>query len=330
MRLAIQDLDKVKKMATPLLEVQDLKIYYETPTVPLRAVDGVSFTIREKEIFGLAGESGCGKSTLASGILKLTVPPAYITGGKVLYRGKDLYELSDEELRQVRWKSIALSPQSSMNALNPVTKVYHQIADAIETHEGKKPKSDLKNRISNLLRNVGLPPRIANEYACELSGGMKQRVVTSMGMALAPELIIADEPTSSLDVVVQRGVLELLVDLKEKDGTSVLLISHDIAILSEVVDRLGIIYGGKIMEIQDVFSIFEEPFHPYTQGLIASVPTFKKEIPRSMPGLPPDLRNPPVGCRFCPRCPKAMEICKERDPEYKEMGSGKFVACHLY
>lgn len=318
-------------METPLLEVQDLKIYYKTPTLPVRAVDGVSFGVKKKEILGLAGESGCGKSTLASGILKLIVPPAYIAGGKVMYRGKDLYGISDEELRQIRWKSIAFSPQSSMNALNPVMKIYTQISDAIEAHEGKKPKKNLMEHISNLLKGVALPPRIADEYACNLSGGMKQRVIISMGMALDPEMIIADEPTSSLDVVVQRGVLELLVDLKEMQDTSLMLVSHDIAILAEVADRLAIIYAGKIMEIQDVMGIFEEPLHPYTQGLIDSVPSFKtKGIPRSIPGLPPDLRNPPRGCRFHPRCPKAMDICKKEEPKYNEIEPGKFVACHLY
>jgi peptide/nickel transport system ATP-binding protein len=318
-------------MEAPLLEVQDLKIYYKTPTVPVRAIDGVSFTVNGKEILGLAGESGCGKSTLASGILKLISPPTYIAGGKVLFRGSDLYAMSDEELRKIRWKHIAISPQSSMNALNPVMKIYNQIADAIETHEGRKPKKDLKNHISTLLKGVALSPRVSDEYACELSGGMKQRVIICMGMALEPELIVADEPTSSLDVVVQRGVLELLVDLKEKQGTSVLLVSHDIAILAEIVDRLAIIYAGKIVEIQGVFDIFNEPLHPYTRGLIDSVPSFKKkEIPRSIPGLPPDLKNPPAGCRFHPRCPKAMEICKEKEPEFREIGRGKFVACHLY
>lgn len=318
-------------MEKRLLEVQNLKIYYKTTTLPVRAVDGVSFSVKKKEILGLAGESACGKSTLASGILKLIVPPAYMAGGKVLYSGKDLYGMSEEELMQIRWKSIAFSPQSSMNALNPVMKIYGQFSDAIEAHKGKKPKKDLRKHISNLLRSVALPPRIAEEYACNLSGGMKQRVVIGMGMALDPELIVADEPTSSLDVVVQRGILEMFVDLKEKQDTSVMLVSHDIAILAEVADRIAIIYAGKIMEIQDVMDIFEEPLHPYTQGLIDSVPSFEtKGIPRSIPGLPPDLRNPPSGCRFYPRCSKAMDICKKEEPKYNEIEPGKFVACHLY
>jgi len=318
-------------MDAPLLEAQDLKIYYRTQGAPVRAVDGVSFAVEEKEILGLAGESGCGKSTLAAGLLKLVSPPSYIAGGKVLFRGNDLYSMSDEELRMIRWKHIAFSPQSSMNALNPVVKIFNQIEDTIEAHEGKKQKKHLENHISNLLKSVALSTHISKGYACELSGGMKQRVIISMGMALGPELIVADEPTSSLDVIVQRGVLELLVDLKDKQGTSVLLVSHDIAILAEVVDRLAIIYAGKIMEIQDVYDIFEEPLHPYTQGLIASVPTFeRKEIPRSITGLPPDLKNPPSGCRFHPRCSKARDICKEKEPEFEETELGRFVACHLY
>lgn len=318
-------------METPLLEAQDLRVYYETTDLPVRAVDGVSFTVKDKEILGFAGESGCGKSTLSSGLLKLTSPPAYIAGGKVLFRGKDLFGVSDEELRMIRWKNIALLPQASMNALNPVMKIFNQIRDAIEAHNGERSKEDYRNHISSLLKDVALSPHVSDGYACELSGGMKQRAIISMGMALSPDLIIADEPTSSLDVVVQRGVLELLVDLKEKQGTSVMLISHDIAILSEVADRIAILYAGKIMEIQDIYNIFEAPLHPYTQGLIASIPTFDKhEIPRSIPGLPPDLKKPPIGCRFHPRCLKAMKICQEKEPQYREIEAERFVACHLY
>ena len=314
-------------MSSPLLEVHDLRIYYATVTNPVKAVDGVSFTVKEKEIFGLAGESGCGKSTLAIGLLKLIDPPAYIAGGKVIFRGKDLLSISDEQLRKIRWRHIAFSPQSSMNALNPVMKIFGQITDSINEHNYKIPEKNQRKYVSELLKGVALSPRISNEYSCELSGGMRQRTIISMGMAMRPELIIADEPTSSLDVVVQRGVLELLTDLKEKYGTSVFLVSHDIATLFEVVDKLAIIYAGKIMEIQDVYNIYDEPFHPYTQGLIASIPTFeKKEIPRSIPGLPPDLRNPPNGCRFYPRCHKAMEICKSKEPEIREIEPEKFVA----
>jgi len=317
-------------MGPPLLEIENLKVYYETRTVPVRAVDGVSFAVREKEILGLAGESGCGKSTLAVGLLKLVSPPSYIAGGKVFYRGKDLFAMNDEELRRIRWKHIALLPQSAMNALNPVMKVYDQIKDAMEAHDGKNPGADPKNYVLTLLKSVALSSRVSGAHACELSGGMRQRAIISMAMALKPELIVADEPTSALDVVVQRGVLELLVDLREKAGSSLLLISHDIAILSEVVDRLAIMYAGKMVEIQDVYDIFDEPLHPYTQGLISSVPSLEKGgIPRSIPGLPPDLRQPPLGCRFYPRCPNASEICRREDPEFKEVEPGKFVACHM-
>jgi len=318
-------------METPLLEVQDLKIYYKTFGAPVRAVDGVSFTVRKKETLGLAGESACGKSTLAMGLLKLIEPPAYIAGGKVLFRGNDLFSMSDEELRKIRWRHVAFSPQSSMNALNPVMKIYEQFSDAMQDHRFKNQGKNPQGYVSTLLKNVALAPRISKQYACELSGGMRQRVIISMGMALRPELIIADEPTSSLDVVVQRGVLEMLTELKEEHATSILLVSHDIATLFEVIDRLAIIYAGKIVEIQGVFDIYDEPLHPYTQGLIVSVPTFeRKEIPRSIPGLPPDLRDPPIGCRFHTRCPKVMEICKHKEPEFKEIEPEKFVACHIY
>jgi len=318
-------------MKQPFLEAQDLRIYYRTSTVPVKAVDGINLAIEEKEILGIAGESGCGKSTLANGLIRMIFPPAYIAGGRVLFHGRDLLKMSEEELRQIRWKKITFSPQASMNSLNPVIKILSQIQDAMEDHDFKRPKEEIKIIASNLMKNVGLSPHILDGYACELSGGMKQRVIISMGMVLSPELIIADEPTSALDVVVQRGVLELLAELKERQGTSVLLISHDLGILAEVVDRLAIIYAGKILEIQDVYEIFNEPLNPYTQGLISSIPTFdKQEIPKSIPGLPPNLMNPPSGCRFHPRCPKAMSICREKEPELKEIDSGKIVACHLF
>jgi len=312
-----------------LLQAQNLKVYYRTQSDPVRAVDGVSFAVKAKEIVGLAGESGCGKSTLAVGLLKLVSPPAYIEGGKVLYRGKDLFTMNNEELRKIRWKHIALLPQSAMNALNPVMKVHDQIKDAMEAHDGKDLGEDLGDHITTLLKSVALSSRVSRAHATELSGGMRQRAIISMAMALKPELIIADEPTSALDVVVQRGVLELLVDLKDKSGSSLLLVSHDIAILSEVVDRLAIMYAGKMVEIQDVYDIFDDPLHPYTRGLIASVPSLEKGgIPRSIPGLPPDLKRPPPGCRFHPRCPNASAICTKEDPILKEIEPGKFVACH--
>jgi peptide/nickel transport system ATP-binding protein len=315
----------------PLLEVQDLKIYYRTSTSPVKAVDGVTFSVRKGEIFGIAGESGCGKSTLALGLLKLIMPPAYIAGGKVLYDGINLYDMNEEDLRRIRWKRISFLPQASMNALNPVMTIYDQIRDVIETHEGRRAKEDIKSKIFNLLRSVLLPHRVVEEYPCNLSGGMKQRVIIAMAVALNPELIVADEPTSALDVTVQRGVLESLVDLKEKYGSSIILITHDLAILSEVADRAAIIYAGKIVEIQEIIRLFEEPLHPYTQGLIASIPSFKEKIiPKSIPGLPPDLKNPPKGCRFQPRCTKFIDKCKSEEPKFKEIEDGRFVACHLY
>lgn len=314
-----------------LLEVENLKVYHKTPTVPVRAVDGVSFTVTEKEILGVAGESGCGKSTLATGLLKLISPSTYIAGGKVLFHGQDLIKMDEEELRKIRWNHIALFPQSSMNSLNPVMKIFDQLIDAMEAHGIKKSKTDFKNDVIRRLKSVSLPPEISSGYECQLSGGMKQRVIISMGMLIEPDLIIADEPTSSLDVIVQRGVLELFSDIRKELKTSVILISHDISILAEVVDRLAIFYAGKIVEIQAVHDIFKDPLHPYTCGLMDSIPTFeKKEIPSSIVGLPPDLRDPPQGCRFHPRCSKVMEICKHKEPEYKEVEPRKFVACHLY
>ncbi len=316
-------------MSPQLLEVNNLKVYHGTRTVPVRAVDGVSFAVKQGEILGLAGESGCGKSTLATGILKIITPPTYIAGGEVLFRGKNLLAMSEKEIRSIRWRHIALLPQASMNALNPVMKIHSQIKDGMRAHKVENPEGKSENYIEMLLRSVALSPRVAKDYACELSGGMRQRAIIAMALAVRPDLIIADEPTSALDVVVQRGVLEMLVDSKEKLGSSVLLISHDIAIISEVADRLAIIYAGKIIEIQKIIDIFDEPLHPYTQGLIASVPSLqKKRIPKSIPGLPPDLRNPPAGCRFYPRCQHAKDVCRKEEPELEEIEPGKHVACY--
>ena len=315
----------------PLFEVQDLRVYHGTRTVPVRAVDGVSFTIEKGETLGLAGESGCGKSTLATGMLKLISPPTYIPGGKVLFRGKDLLAMDDDELREIRWKHIALLPQAAMNALNPVMRNFKQLIDAMEAHGVDRSKKEWEKYVEELMKSVALSPQVAKDHPCELSGGMKQRTIIAMAIAMNPDLIVADEPTSALDVVVQRGVLELLVESKEKTGASLLFVSHDIAVISEIADRLAIIYAGKIMEIQNIYDLFGDPLHPYTQALIASVPSLEKRgILESIPGLPPDLRNPLQGCRFHPRCSYAREVCAKEEPEFKEIEPRKFVACHNY
>ena len=316
----------------PLLEVRNLRAYYETGSKPVRAVDEVSFDVLEKEVLGIAGESGCGKSTLAKAILRLLKPPGYVKGGEVIFKGRNLLKMSDDELRKIRWKHISYVPQGSMNSLNPVMRVEEQIADAIRIHEGNIPKVELRERIKDLLTSVGLPQEVMKMYPHELSGGMRQRVIIAMAIALAPELIIADEPTTALDVVVQRGILQLLADVREKLGSSIVIITHDIAALAEIVDRLIIMYAGKIVEIGNVLDVFKKPLHPYTHALISATPSIKekKEL-KGLPGLPPDLRNPPSGCRFHPRCPYAIRgKCDVEEPKLIEIEPNRFVACHLY
>ncbi len=318
------------KVNQPLLEIKNLKVYYEMPAGPVKAVDDVSLTVNKDEVVGVAGESGCGKTTLGMSILRLIRPPGYIKEGEILFDGEDLTTLKSESLRRIRWKRISLISQSAMNALNPVMKVRSQMADAIMAHEKISSKA-LEESISTLLKRVNLDPGVAGMFPHELSGGMKQRCIISMAMALKPDLIIADEPTTALDVVVQRGVLETLMDLKKETRSSIILLSHDIAIQAEIADRLAVMYAGKVIEVGEIQSIFREPLHPYTQGLISAVPSIKKRrMLKGLPGLPPNLINPPPGCRFHPRCPHVMEICKQKEPILLEVKPERHVACHLY
>ena len=318
-------------MPATLLGVRSLMAYYMTGTAPVRAVDNVTFDVAKNEVLGIAGESGCGKSTLANTMIRLLKPPGYVKGGEVLFNGANILELDEKELRKIRWKHISYIPQGSMNSLNPIMRAEEQIADAIKTHEGKVPKKEQRRRVEELFTSVGLAPEVARMYPHELSGGMKQRVIIAMAIALGPELIIADEPTTALDVVVQRGILQLLSDIKRKLGSSIILITNDMAAQAEVADRLVIMYAGKIVEIGDVNTLFREPLHPYAQALISAVPSIKgKKKLLSISGLPPDLRSPPPGCRFHPRCPQAMPICKEEEPRFIEVKPGRFTACHLH
>jgi oligopeptide/dipeptide ABC transporter ATP-binding protein len=314
-----------------VLDVRNLKVYYATPSGNVRAVDDVSFQVYEGEILGLVGESGCGKTTTAMAILRMVQPPGRIVGGEVLLEGVDLTKVNGDELRDLRWRTLALIPQGAMNSLNPVMRISVQMGEAIITHEGRQDKARLKQRILDLFKQVGLPSRIYDMYPHELSGGMKQRVCIAMAVALHPSLIIADEPTSALDVVVQRVVGQTLLDIKEQMGVSMILIGHDMGLQAQLVDRIAVMYAGHMVEVSPVETIFSEPLHPYTQLLIEAIPSIKERKPLKLTeGITHDLRNPPPGCIFQGRCPKVMDICRQVKPPLAERRFDHQVACHLY
>jgi peptide/nickel transport system ATP-binding protein len=318
-----------------ILEVKNLRVHYATPTGDVIAVNGISFNIYEGETIALVGESGCGKTTTAMGILRLVQPPGRIVEGEVVLMsgsiGTDLIPLSEEELRRLRWSKISLIPQGAMNSLNPIMRVKAQIGDVIQTHQGRQPKQALKERILELLNVVGLPGRVYNMYPHELSGGMKQRVCIAMAIALGPTLVIADEFTSALDVVVQRVVAQTMMEVKDRLGVSMILIGHDMGLVAQLVDRVAVMYAGCIMEIAPVKAIFKNPLHPYTELLIESIPSIKERKPLKVTeGLTHDLRNPPPGCIFQFRCPHVMDQCREIVPPLQELKPRHEIACHLY
>lgn len=313
----------------PLLEVNDLKVYYQSIWGNYKSVDGVSFKAYENEVFSIAGESGCGKSTLVDGILRLVKPPGYIPSGQVIFEGVDLLKLSEEELRKIRFKKLAYVPQGAMNSLNPVIRIEEQMIDAMLDHSDID-EEEAKNLSLSMLKEVGLPVEVARMYPHELSGGMKQRVIIATAIAFKPKLVIADEPTTALDVVVQKGILQLLRRLKEDYKMTVIVVSHDMAAHAQIADRIAIMYAGKIIEIGSIYDIFEDPLHPYTKGLISAIPSMSKKYVKGIPGLSPSPLNWPSGCRFHPRCSYAMDICSKIEPEMKEVKPGRWVACHLY
>ncbi|MEZ4733614.1 MAG: ABC transporter ATP-binding protein [Caldilineaceae bacterium] len=316
---------------TPTLQVENLRVYYWTARGPVKAVDDISFTIQRNERFGFIGESGCGKTTTIMAILRLIKRPGKIESGRILLNGRDLLALDKEEMRQTRWNRISLIPQGAMNSLNPIMRVRDQIADTILTHKGEVPKNVLREEIISLLDMVELPAKVANMYPHELSGGMKQRVCIAMATALEPELIIADEPTSALDVVVQKAVMQTLIGVQERLGASMILIGHDMGLTAQVLDRVGVMYAGKLVEVAKVRELYRTPRHPYTQALISSLPSIQaKKRGGGIPGLPPFLLNPPPGCLFRPRCPHAMPVCEQIDPMLLSLAPGHEAACHLY
>lgn len=316
--------------AEELLKVKDLKVYYKSPRGKVKAVDGVSFSVGKNEVFGIVGESGCGKSTLANAILNLIRPPCYVESGKVIFCGKNILKLKEEDLRRIRCKELSYIPQASMNSLNPVMKIGDQIIDAMMAHIDIS-KDEARERAEKLLESVGLPAETMNMYPHELSGGMKQRVIIAIATSLEPKLIIADEFTTALDVLIQRKVIEFLEERRAAIKASAIIITHDIAVQAELVHKLAVMYAGRIVEISDVYKIFDDPLHPYTEGLISATPILgEKRTIKGIPGTPPDLINPPPGCRFHPRCPLAEEKCKYESPPLIEVEKERYVACWRY
>lgn len=316
---------------SPLLSVQDLRVEFMTPTGPVCAVDNVSFDIAPGEVLGLAGESGSGKSTVAMAIMRLLRPPAIITGGRVLFAGQDVLSMTEEQLRAFRWRKMALVFQSAMTALNPVLTIGEQIADPIIAHDGVT-KAQAMERAAALLKLVNIDTSRLTSYPHQLSGGMRQRVVIAIAMALKPPFLIMDEPTTALDVVVQKEILQQIADLKDRLGFSILFITHDLSLIAEFSTRIAILYAGKLAETARAKDLFSDPKHPYTQGLLGSFPSVRGPRRRlqGIPGSPPDMRNPPPGCRFHPRCPQAFATCQHELPVLREIAPEHRGACHLY
>jgi len=315
-------------MNDPVLQVRDLRVYYHTPAGVVKAVDGISFDLPRGENLGLVGESGSGKSTTVQALMRLVMNPGRIEGGQALLDGIDLLKLSDEEMRHMAGARISLIPQGAMNSLNPVMRIKTQMIDTIKAHDTGPSRAAMMERIVDLLQLVGLSPDVANMYPHQLSGGMKQRVCIAMAITLQPQVIIADEPTSALDVVVQKQVMETLGQIQESINASVILVGHDMGLMAQFVDRVGIMYAGRLVELGPVEDIFEKPQHPYTRLLIGTLPSLEtKGVFKGIPGMTPSLLAPPPGCTFHPRCPHATPACTRWDYDYREVRPGHWVAC---
>ncbi len=315
-------------MSDPLLSIRALDVDYVTGSGPVRAIDRVSLDVGAGEILGIAGESGSGKSTLAQTILRILPPPAVVSGGSIRFEGRDLLELSEPELRAVRWNRISMVFQSAMDALNPVLTIAEQIVDTLQAHTRTSPRA-ARDRAAELLEMVGIPASQLDRYAHQLSGGMRQRVGIALALALQPALVILDEPTTALDVIVEREILEQIRELQAKLGFSVLFITHDLGRMLQFSDRVAIFYAARLAEVGPAHALEAGAAHPYTRGLMRAFPSLHGDAGsrESIPGSPPSLQRPPSGCRFHPRCPLATARCRAERPEPVTIAPGHVAAC---
>jgi peptide/nickel transport system ATP-binding protein len=315
----------------PVLKVIDLQVSYYTDAGRATALAGATFSLNAAEKLGLVGESGSGKSTMALAMMRMIKPPGRVEGGQVIVDGTDLRSLTDEEMLKARLSKIAYIPQGAMNSLNPVMRIGAQMVDAIKAHDPKASKSQIIERCMQSLESVDLKRSVFKMYAHELSGGMKQRVCIAISIMLKPKVIIADEPTSALDVVTQRQVMETIDRVKKEIGAAVILIGHDMGLMAQFVDKVAVLYAGRLMEVSTVTEMFTDPKHPYAKALINSLPDLdNKGVFHGIPGMAPSILRLPSGCPFHPRCPQMMNICTTEIPPLQVLADGRSVACHLF
>ena len=314
-----------------VFEIKDLHLYYVTIRGEVKAVDGVDFSLESGEALGIVGESGCGKTSMSLGITRLLPSNVSVYRGSILLEGMELMKLTDEDFRKdINWKKISMVFQGAMNSLNPVIRVGTQVAEPLRIHLDIG-KEEAKTQVIELFEKVGLPPETYDRYPHELSGGMKQRVIIAMALVLNPPLIILDEPTSALDVSIQAQTMNLLKRLKKEEHMAMIFITHDIALSSDISDKMAVMYGGRIVELGTSEDVINTPKHPYTEKLLASTPLLRSyKEPDFIPGAPPDLVNPPQGCNFHPRCHQVKDICKNKDPPSFNLENGQRVECWLY
>jgi oligopeptide/dipeptide ABC transporter ATP-binding protein len=314
-----------------ILEIENLTVHFPINIGTVCAVDDVDWELEQGEVMGLVGESGCGKSTLGFSILRLLRPPGKIVNGRILYHDHDIVQMSEKEVLNLRGRKIAMIFQDPLTSLNPLFRIDQHFIETIFTHKKGLKKAEALSMAEQMLESLGISPERLSEYPHQLSGGMRQRIMIGLGLILKPDLLIADEPTTALDVIVEAQFLDLLADLGKQFNLTIILITHNLGNVAQLADRITVMYGGNMAEIAPARMLFEDPLHPYTRGLLASIPNIKLDQPKleTMPGSPPDLVNPPAGCVFHPRCPQAMDICKAKKPETKKK-DGHLVSCWLY